>query len=149
MTTVLDTVSAQIVQLQTTATLTLSDSELRTALIAAHRLTNQLEAATLHLVRALDDRPEAMPTCPAGKVAATFLVHALRLDPGTAARDVAAARRLDPDGAGVGVDTGGIDPAGDGSGALGLDATGMGLPEVAALAAGDISAATSTTPSAA
>ncbi|MFN8078119.1 MAG: DUF222 domain-containing protein [Kineosporiaceae bacterium] len=131
---VLDTISAQVRALQTAPTLTLSDGELRTALIAAHRLTNQLEAATLHLVRALDDRPEAMPTCPAGKVAATFLVHALRVDPGTAARDVAAARRLDPDGAGVGVDTGSTDPAG------GLDAAGMGLPEVgAALAAGDIS----------
>ncbi|MFN8080004.1 MAG: hypothetical protein U0Q19_10595 [Kineosporiaceae bacterium] len=91
-TTVLDAVSAQVRALQTTPTLTLSDDELRTAVIAAHRLANQVEAATLHLVRALDDRPEAMPTCPAGKVAATFLVHALRLDPGTAARDVAAAR---------------------------------------------------------
>ncbi|MFN8079185.1 MAG: DUF222 domain-containing protein [Kineosporiaceae bacterium] len=132
-TTVLDAVSAQIVQLQTAPTLTLSDNELRTALITAHRLTNQVEAATLHLVRALDDRPEAMPACPAGKVAATFLVHALRVDPGTAARDVAAARRLDPDGAGVGIDTGGTD-------GTGLDAAAMGLPEVgAALAAGDIS----------
>ncbi|MFN8080833.1 MAG: DUF222 domain-containing protein [Kineosporiaceae bacterium] len=134
LTRVLDAVSAQIVQLQTAPTLTLSDDELRTALIAAHRLANQVEAATLHLVRALDDRPEAMPTCPAGKVAATFLIHALRIDPGTAARDVAAARRLDSDGAGVGVDTGGTGPAG------GLDAAGMGLPGVgAALAAGDIS----------
>ncbi|MBK8077298.1 MAG: DUF222 domain-containing protein [Kineosporiaceae bacterium] len=131
-TAVLDAVSAQIRSLQTTPTLTLSDDELRDALIAVHRVANQVEAATLHLVRALDDRPEAMPTCAPGKVAATFLVHALRVDPGTAARDVAAARALDPDGAGVGV-------AGDSDGA-GLGAAGLGLPEVgAALAAGDIS----------
>ncbi|MBK6870472.1 MAG: DUF222 domain-containing protein [Kineosporiaceae bacterium] len=130
---VLEDVSAQLRSLQTAPTLTLSDGELRDALIAAHRVANQVEAATLHLVRALDDRPEAMPTCAPGKVAATFLVHALRVDPGTAARDVAAARALDPDGAGVGVDTGTVDSTGP-------DAAASGLPEVgAALAAGDIS----------
>ncbi|MBK8078112.1 MAG: DUF222 domain-containing protein [Kineosporiaceae bacterium] len=131
--TVLDAVSAQLRLLQTAPTLTLSDGELRDALIAAHRVANQVEAAVLHLVRAVDDRPEAMPTCAPGKVAATFLVHALRIDPGTAARDVAAARALDQDGAGVGVDTGhdGLGPDG---------AATLGLPEVgAALAAGDIS----------
>ena len=130
-TTVLDAVSTQLRELQTAPTPTLSDDELRTALIATYRVVNQVEAATLHLVRALDDRPQAMPTCTAGKVAATFLVHALRLDPGQAAHDVAAARALDPDGAGVGVDTG-TDP---------LDsAATSGLPEIgAALAAGDIS----------
>ncbi|MBK7625455.1 MAG: DUF222 domain-containing protein [Kineosporiaceae bacterium] len=131
--TVLDAVSAQVRSLQTAPTLTLSDDELRDAVIAAHRVANQVEAAVLHLVRAVDDRPEAMPTCAPGKVAATFLVHALRIDPGTAARDVAAARALDPDGAGVGVDTGhdGLGPDG---------AATLGLPEVgAALAAGDIS----------
>ncbi|MBK8077942.1 MAG: DUF222 domain-containing protein [Kineosporiaceae bacterium] len=130
-TTVLDAVSTQRRELQTAPTPTLSDDELRTALIATYRVVNQVEAATLHLVRALDDRPQAMPTCTAGKVAATFLVHALRLDPGQAAHDVAAARALDPDGAGVGVDTG-TDP---------LDsAATSGLPEIgAALAAGDIS----------
>ncbi|MBK8076181.1 MAG: DUF222 domain-containing protein [Kineosporiaceae bacterium] len=130
---VLDAVSAQVRPLQTAPTLTLSDGELRDALIAAHRVANQVEAAVLHLVRAVDDRPEAMPTCAPGKVAATFLVHALRIDPGTAARDVAAARALDQDGAGVGVDTGtdGLGPDG---------AATLGLPEVgAALAAGDIS----------
>ena len=126
-------VSAQVCSLHTAPTLTLSDAELRDALIAAHRVANQVEAATVHLVRALDDRPEAMPTCCVpGKVAATFLVHALRVDPGTAARDVAAARALDPDGAGVGV-------ADDSDGA-GLGTAALGLPEVgAALAAGDIS----------
>ncbi|MBK7623600.1 MAG: DUF222 domain-containing protein [Kineosporiaceae bacterium] len=130
-TTVSDAVSTQLRELQTAPTPTLSDDELRTALIATYRLVNQVEAAALHLVRALDDRPQAMPTCTAGKVAATFLVHALRLDPGQAAHDVAAARALDPDGAGVGVDTG-TDP---------LDsAATSGLPEIgAALAAGDIS----------
>ncbi|MBL8929999.1 MAG: DUF222 domain-containing protein [Kineosporiaceae bacterium] len=132
-TVVLDALSAQVRALQTAPMLTLSDEELRAAVIAVHRLANQVEAATVHLVRALDDRPEAMPTCPPGKVAATFLVHALRLDPGTAARDVAAARSLDPDGAGVGVDRGRADT-------LSPDAVGLGLPEVgAALAAGDIS----------
>ncbi|MBK7622029.1 MAG: DUF222 domain-containing protein [Kineosporiaceae bacterium] len=131
-TAVLDEVTTRIMQLQTTPTLTLSDDELRTAVIAAHRVANQVEAAVLHLVRALDDRPEAMPTCAPGKVAATFLVHALRIDPGTAARDVAAARALDPDGAGVGV-------GGDSDGA-GLGGAVSGLPGVgAALAEGDIS----------
>ena len=130
---VLEDVSAQLRSLQTAPTLTLSDGELRDALIAAHRVANQVEAATLHLVRALDDRPETMPTCVPGKVAAPFLVHALRVDPGTAARHAAAARALDPDGAGVGVDTGTVDSTGP-------DAAASGLPEVgAALAAGDIS----------
>ncbi len=133
-TALLDEVSAQVRSLHTAPTLTLSDVELRDALIAVHRLANQVEAATVHLVRSLDDRPEAMPTCVPGKVAATFLVHALRVDPGTAARDVAAARALDPDGAGVGVDAGDADAAGLGGAGV------SGLPEVgAALAAGDIS----------
>ncbi|MBL8930276.1 MAG: DUF222 domain-containing protein [Kineosporiaceae bacterium] len=125
---VLDRVSRLVVPLQSAPTLTMSAQEVRAAVIAVHRAANQLQAVAVHLVRALDDRPELAATCRPGAVAATFLVHALRMDPGTAAREVAAARHLDPDGAGVGIDA-----------RTGAGAVGVGLPEVgAALAAGDI-----------
>lgn len=101
---VLELIGQGICDLQSAPTLTLSDAEVRAAVARAHQVAGQLEAAVLHLVRTLDDRPEAVPGCPAGKTAATFLVHAVRVDPGRAARDVAAARRLDPSGAGTGRD---------------------------------------------
>jgi len=80
--------SAQVRVLQTAPTLTLSDAQLRAALVAATELVHQVDAARRHLVAALDQRPGAVPGAPTGTGAAPFLVHALRMDPGAAGREV-------------------------------------------------------------
>ncbi len=99
----LDRIGVDLSAVACAPTLTLSDGELRQALARAAGLLAQTQAAYLHLVAALDTRPDAVPGAATGKTAATFLIHATHRDPGAAARDVAAARHLDPTGAGVGV----------------------------------------------
>jgi hypothetical protein len=76
----------------------LPDTELRDAVVASHELLAMAEAAHLGLLRELDGRPEAVPGARPGQAGRTFLVHALRVAPGQAGRDVEAARALDPDG---------------------------------------------------
>ncbi len=75
----------------------LSDGEVRDALSAATALVTRLESVRLGLVRELDSRPDAVPGARPERVAATFLIHALRSAPGQAYRDVEAARELSPD----------------------------------------------------
>ncbi len=99
----LDQIGADLTAVACAPTLTLSDSELRDAVARAARLLAQSQAAYLHLVAALDTRPDAVPGAATGKTAATFLIHATHRDPGAAARDVATAHHLDPTGAGTGI----------------------------------------------
>jgi hypothetical protein len=74
-----------------------SDQELTTQVRLGHQATAVVEALRLGLVRQLQARPEAVPGASAGKAAATFLIHALRVSPAQAARDVATAVAIDPD----------------------------------------------------
>ena len=53
-----------------------------------------VEAGRLGLVRDLDARPTAVAGAAPGRTAVTFLVHACRVSPGQAHRDVAAAHAL-------------------------------------------------------
>ena len=78
-------------------TWSLSDGELRSALLDAQAAGAGVEALRLGLVRDLDARPEAVPGVAPGRTAVTFLVHACRVSPGQAHRDVAAAHALNPD----------------------------------------------------
>jgi hypothetical protein len=80
------------------ATWSLSDGELRDAVADWAQLRSGAEAVWLGLVRDLDSRPDAVPGARAGDVARAFLVHRVRLDSRQAARDVAAAKAIDPDG---------------------------------------------------
>lgn len=91
----------------------LSEGELRDAVVELARVRSRAEAAYLAVVKVLDDRPEAVPGAPLDRAGAVFLQERVHLDPARANADVRAAHTLDPD-------------------------TGT-LPEVgAALAAGDI-----------
>jgi hypothetical protein len=76
----------------------LSDAEARQTVADAYAVVAAADALLLKVVRDLDGRPEAVPGARPGKTAATFLVHACRVSPGQAHRDVAAAHALDPDG---------------------------------------------------
>jgi hypothetical protein len=75
---------------------TLTDAQVRESLVAVSAAVAQAEAARLALIRVLDERPGSVPGAQRGREAATFLVHRLRVDPGRAAADVAAAHALDP-----------------------------------------------------
>ena len=83
--------------LVTARTWSLSDGELRSAVLEAQAAVAGVEAARLGLVRDLDARPGAVAGAGPGKTAVTFLVHACRVSPGQAHRDVAAAHALNPD----------------------------------------------------
>src|SRR5215470_14110498 len=72
----------------------LSDADLREAVRAGHGAKGAVESAWLGLVAGLDARPDAVPGARPGRVAATFLVHGLRVAAGRAAADVAAAHAL-------------------------------------------------------
>ncbi len=76
----------------------LSDAQVRDAVLSVTGAVASLEAARLGLVRELDGRAGAVAGARAGQVAATFLVEAARVASGQAHRDVAAARMVDPDG---------------------------------------------------
>jgi hypothetical protein len=94
----LDLVRQGLSQLDGAATWSLSDAEVRDAVADLSRVRSGVEAVWLGLVRDLDARPEAVPGARAGAVARTFLVHRVRLDARQAAKDVAAAKAIDPDG---------------------------------------------------
>ncbi len=79
-------------------TWSLSAAEARQTVADAYAAVAAVEALCLRTVRDLDDRPEAVPGARPGTTAATFLVHACRVSPGQAHRDVAAANAIDPDG---------------------------------------------------
>ncbi len=79
-------------------TWSLSDAEARQTVADAYAVVAAADALLLKVVRDLDGRPEAVPGARPGTTAATFLVHACRVSPGQAHRDVAAAHALDPDG---------------------------------------------------
>jgi len=76
----------------------LSDADLREAVREGHAVTGAVESAWLGLVAGLDARPDVVPGARPGRVAATFLVHGLRVAAGKAATDVAGAHALDPEG---------------------------------------------------
>ena len=78
------------------ATWSLSDAELREAVAAGAAAQSADESAWLGLVRALDQRPQAVTGARAGFVAHTFLTHALHRGQ-RAGLDVNVARALDPD----------------------------------------------------
>ncbi len=114
---------------QAAPTSVLSSAELRDALAAAVGVRAQVDAGYLHLLAALDDRPDAVPGAATGRNGVTFLIHAGNLAPARAGKDVRAAHALDLDGAG-------ITPTQAGS----ADPAGQGLPRMgAALAAGEVS----------
>jgi hypothetical protein len=75
----------------------LSDAQVRDAVEDLTRLGSRVEAARLAAIRALDARPGAVAGASVGRVAATFLVGRLHVDPGRAAADVAAAHAFDPE----------------------------------------------------
>ena len=87
---------AALAKLRATGTATMSDTECRQAVGAAAELCAAAQSEYLRLLRELDSRPEAVPGAAAGRVARTFLVHALHMSGADAARDVAAARAVDP-----------------------------------------------------
>src|SRR5215470_12592118 len=76
----------------------LSDADLREAVREGHAAMGAVESAWLGLVAGLDTRPDAVPGARPGRVAATFLVHGLRVAAGKAAADVAAAHAVDQEG---------------------------------------------------
>jgi hypothetical protein len=79
-------------------TWSLSDAAARRAVAEANAVGAMVEAARLGLIRDLDERPETVAGARPDETAATFLVHACRVSPGQAHRDVAAAHAIDPDG---------------------------------------------------
>jgi hypothetical protein len=78
-------------------TWSLPDAEMRQVVADGYAAVAAVQAAVLGTVRDLDDRPEAVPGARVGTTAATFLVHKVRVSPGQAHRDVAAAHAIDPD----------------------------------------------------
>jgi hypothetical protein len=79
-------------------TWSLSDAEMRSSVAEADAAVAAMQAARLSLIRDLDARPDAVAGARPDTTAATFLVHACRVSPGQAHREVAAAHALDPDG---------------------------------------------------
>ena len=79
-------------------TWSLSDAQMRSSVAEADAAVAAMQAARLSLIRDLDARPDAVAGARPDKTAATFLVHACRVSPGQAYRDVAAAHAIDPDG---------------------------------------------------
>ncbi len=110
---VLARIDAEITGLQAAPLLAHCDGQARDVVAQVSRLRSRLDAAYLHALADLDRRPGAVPGAAAGRVAATFLVHAVNVAPGRAGQDVRAARALDPDGAGITPDAAaeGADPA--------------------------------------
>jgi hypothetical protein len=74
---------------------TLSDGECRDAVAGAAAMCSAAQHEYLRLIAELDTRPDAVPGAAKGRVAKTFLVHALRVSGPDAARDVAAAHAVD------------------------------------------------------
>ena len=135
-------IDAEITAVQAAPLLAHGDGQARDVVAQVSRLRSRLDAAYLHVLADLDRRPGAVPGAAAGRVAATFLVHAVTVAPGRAARDVRAARALDPDGAGFTPDAA-TDSADGAEGAEGAEAAHpTAMPRLAtALAQGAISLA--------
>jgi len=68
----LEQLSVDVAPVSCAPTLTLSDSELRQGLARAAALVAQVHAAYLHLVAALDARPDAVPGAATGRTAVTY-----------------------------------------------------------------------------
>lgn len=81
-------------------TSTLTAEQHRQAVVEVYALAAAVQAASAHLVRTLDARPEAVAGAPRERVAQWFLTERVRLSRAQAAADVAAAWALDPDGSG-------------------------------------------------
>ncbi|HEX2808694.1 MAG TPA: DUF222 domain-containing protein, partial [Kineosporiaceae bacterium] len=73
-----------------------SDEQLVANVRLGHQAAAVVEAMRLGLVRQLQARPQAVPGASAGRAAATFLIHGLRVSPAQAGRDVATAVAIDP-----------------------------------------------------
>lgn len=107
----LDQALAWIARVAQARTATLTPDEHRRAVQDGYALIAAAQAAGLHLLRTLDERPEAVPGAHPDRVGQYLLTHVVRLSPAQAASDVAAAWALDPDGAGFVIGADAVDRA--------------------------------------